>query len=283
MSSSSLLRPCTSWDTLNNVKYGPGTNQVLDAYLPKGNGITAAPCFLIVHGGGWEGGSEDFDPYTAFLLSSMVRRGFPVASVRYRLSGEASWPAQIQDVLAAVRELRYRGASWRIWPDKIGIWGFSAGGQLAALAGVAGSDPAFQPTTRPSVSSEVACVVADYPPTDFLSWVTTFGFESLQQPNSIVSRLFGYPVLGQPTVPNAASPTRRVTSAAKPLWLRHGTADTTVPVDQSRRLRDAYTAAGVADRCTLTEKAGAQHVDMAFYTSSELTAVGNFFDGHLRP
>ncbi len=278
---SSLLKPCTSWDTVSNFHYAPGTNQVLDAYLPKGNGTTTNPLIVVVHGGAWDSGTEDFDWYTALLLSGVVRRGFAVASVRYRLSGEAIWPAQIQDVLAAVRELRAKASTWRIWPDKIGLWGMSAGAQLTALAGVAGTDPAFQPTTRPGVSNEVAAAVSDFPPTDFRSFVTTPGFTSLQQPSSYVSRLFGAPVLTIPAKADAASPALRVTPAAPPLWLRHGTADTTVPISQSRELRDAYLAAGAP--VTLTEKSGAQHADAAFYTTAEVGVVGDWFDAHLRP
>lgn len=279
----SLLRPCTSWETRSNHRYGSLTDQWLDAYVPKGNGTTTNPLIVTVHGGGWEGGTEDFNWFESNMVAGMVRRGFAVASVRYRLSGTARHPAQIQDVLAAIRELRYRAPAWRIWPTKIGVWGFSAGAQLATLAATAGTDPAFQPPTRPGVSNEVACVVADYPPTNFRTWVTTPGFEHLQSSGSFVSRLFGAPVLSIPAKADAASPALRVTPAAPPLWLRHGTADTTVPISQSRELRDAYTAAGVGGRCALTEKTGAGHADLGMYGSTDLAGIAGFFDRHLQP
>lgn len=279
----SLLRSCTSWETRSNFRYGSLADQWFDAYIPKGNGTNTNPLIVTLHGGGWDSGTEDYNWFESNMVAGVVRRGFAVASVRYRLSGTAKWPAQIKDVLAAVRELRYRGTSWRIWPDKIGVWGFSAGAHLAALAGVAGDDPAFQPTTRVGVSNAVACVAADYPPTDFRAWVQTPGFTHLQSSSSFVSRLFGYPVLSKPAVPDAASPALRVTAQAAPLYLRHGTADTTVPVGQSERLRDAYTAAGVGQRCTYLPKPGAKHADLAFYTSAEISALCGWFDQHLQP
>jgi acetyl esterase/lipase len=283
----SLLKPCTTWETKSDQHYDSGANQVLDVYIPQGNGTTTNPLIVTVHGGGWESGTENFDNTTGVLASTFVRRGFAVASVRYRLSGEAPWPAQIRDVLAAIRELRARGTSWRLWPDKIGLWGFSAGAHLTLQAAVAADDPAYISSTRPGVSSRAQAVLADYPPTDLIKWVTTPGFEPLQAANSIVGRLFGGQApLSIPDTVNRASPAwtgRPIPSDAPPIWLRHGDKDELVPYSQSCVMYDACADAGLGDRIKYTLKAGAKHADPAFYSDLVvLKSIGDWFDSYLR-
>lgn len=279
----SLLRPCSNWETKANQHYAAGANQVMDAYIPLGNGTTTNPCFLVVHGGGFSEGTEDFDQNTAGLVAAFVRRGFAVASVRYRLSGEAPWPAQIQDVLAAIRELRARGSSWRIWPDKIGCWGFSAGAHLVMMAAVANTDPAFITSTRPGVSSRPGAVVADYGPTDLLKGLATPGYEYL---TPLVTKLFGNRnPFSIPDEVNQASPAwtgRPIPPDAPPLWLRHGDKDVLIPVSQSCGMYDAYTDAGAGAGLKYTLKPGAKHGDPAFYDAPSLLAVAAWFDGYLR-
>ncbi len=284
----SLLRPCLGWDTFQNVHYDSRPNNVMDVNSPKGNGTTADPCIMVLHGGGWETGTEDFDQFTAWLAAGLVVRGFAIVSVRYRLSGESPWPAQIRDVLAAIREVRAKAATWRIWPGKIGVWGFSAGAHLAMMAAVASTDPAYISSTRPGVSSRPGAVLADYGPTDLLTGIRTPGFESLDSPTSYLGRLFGGRLPSSiPDELNRASPAwvaRPIPADMPPLWLRHGGADTTVPCSQAALMRDACAAAGMGpDRLKYTLKPGATHADPAFYDSASMRAVGDWFDSYLRP
>jgi acetyl esterase/lipase len=108
--------------------------QTLDLYRPAGEG--PHPLVIYVHGGGWVGGTArnagTFENFPG-VLADLASRGYVVASVNYRLAGEARFPGAIQDVKAAVRYLRANAASLGVDPDKVLIWGSSAGGQLAGL------------------------------------------------------------------------------------------------------------------------------------------------------
>src|SRR4051812_36738036 len=124
----------------------------LDLYLPPASFPGPRPTVMFIHGGGWTGGgprlSGAFDNWPT-VLASMAARGYVVAAVSYRFSGEAPSPAAIQDVKAAVRWLRANARKYRVDKARMMTWGGSAGGQLAALAatscGVAALEPAAAP------------------------------------------------------------------------------------------------------------------------------------------
>lgn len=279
----SLLKPCTSWDIVDNWAVDDeSSNQVYDLYVPKNNGTVTNPLIVWVHGGAWIGGDETPAGMPPGV-DALIRRGFALASVRYRLSTEARWPAQLIDTLAVIRDLRARAAPWRLYAPKIGIWGSSAGGHLAAMAAVASTDPEFNQGNWDNTSSAVEVGCCDFPPTDFASWVATPGCETLDDPGQFINTLFGGTVADNLAEANAASPALRVTASSAPLLIRHGTADTLVPVQQSRKLRDAYNAAGVA--VALTEFSGAGHgtPSSTFYSAAAVKGVGDMFDAWLRP
>ena len=124
----------------------------LDLYLPPGT--ATHPLVVYVHGGGWVGGNTRHSgALTDFprALARLAAEGFTVASVEYRLSSEAPFPAQLQDLRAALRYLRANAAKYRIEPDKVALWGGSAGGQLSALAALScgehGLDPVMKDVT----------------------------------------------------------------------------------------------------------------------------------------
>lgn len=281
----SLLKPCSSWDSVDNWVYGDNSpNQVYDLKVPR-NSYSSCPLIVFVHGGGWAIGTEDPSASVGipFDYSPLVKRGFAFASVRYRLDAEAIWPAQIIDVLAAIRDIRAHAAVWRLYKPKVGIWGFSAGAHLAALAATAAGDSAFNQGNWLNTSPAVTVGLCDSPPTDFATWVATTGFETIDDPGQYVNTLFGGTVAAQLTAANAASPALRATSGAAPLLIRHGTADTQVPVAQARELRDAYQAAGVA--VVLQEFTGAGHgtPTNTFYSAAAIKSAGDMFDTYLRP
>lgn len=289
--STSLLKPCTAWDIVNNWPYGDDSpNQVLDVFVPRDNKGPDGkqwlfnPLITYLHGGGWWTGTEDPD-WFPFDAAALIRRGFALASIRYRLSSEAFWPAQICDVLAAHRELYMRAPWWRIYQPKRATMGASAGAQLAGLVAVASDDPTFRRGNWGHSWSGASIVICDYPPTDFRDWVTTPGYTDLQAPDSFVSDLFGAPVLSIPGIADAASPARRVTSNATQMRIRHGTADTTVPYAQSQKLQAGYVAAGLTSKVTLTPIAGAGHgtPSSAFYSAALMTELGNRIDEVVRP
>jgi acetyl esterase/lipase len=217
----------------------------LDLYLPAGG--APAPAVVFLHGGGWRLGSRRSagpafpDPS---LFEEAARAGIAVASVDYRLSGEALWPAQLHDAKAAVRWLRARAGELGLDPARIAAWGESAGGHLAALLGLTAGDAALEGdvgVTGPS--SAVTAVAAWYPPTDLAGFAADAGTDPLD-PATREAQLLGAPPAAVPDVAARASPVTHVSAAAPPFLLLHGEADRLVPCVQSRRLAEALRAAG---------------------------------------
>ncbi|MCS7032436.1 MAG: alpha/beta hydrolase, partial [Phycisphaerae bacterium] len=144
---------------LEDLSYVPEGHprQKLDLYLPP-KPETPLPVVVWIHGGGWSSGSKDNPP--AVRLTS---QGYAVASINYRLTDSATFPAQIHDAKAAIRWLRAHADHYGLDPARIGVWGASAGGQLALLLGVGADVPELEGTLgeHRDQSSRVACVV-DY-------------------------------------------------------------------------------------------------------------------------
>lgn len=271
------LRACETWTWVDNVPYGNDSpNQLLDLYLPD-NGWNQRPPIVWLHPGGWLVGDESA-PYIFPGAGYLLQRGFVIASVRYRLSSETRWPAQIVDTLAALRFLEATAAQWGVRPGKRVLWGSSSGAHLTAEAAVAGTDPAFQQGWNLGVPAPVTMGICDCPPTDFRSWVQQPGHTDLQAPDSFVSQLFGFPVL-DPTparraLVDAASPALRVTPTSSPLIVRYGTGDKLVPVQQPTKLINAYKAKGVP---VGPISKNADHVDppSAYYSATDIQQLGD--------
>ncbi len=148
-----------------NIEYVPGGDpaQQLDLYLPAQPADKPLPLIVYIHGGGWHGGSKAGSPATGF-----VAHGYAAASVEYRFSQKALFPAQIQDCQAAIRWLRANSRKYNLDPDHIGVWGGSAGGHLVALLGTAGGKKAFPPIGgNEDQSDRVQAVCDEYGPADF--------------------------------------------------------------------------------------------------------------------
>jgi acetyl esterase/lipase len=176
-----------------------------------------------------------------------VPLGYAVASIDYRLSQDALFPAQIQDCKAAVRWLRANAAAYRLDPDRFAAWGYSAGGYLAALLGVCGGVERFDTGDNLRVSCRVRAVVDYYGPTDFLQ-MDAHALPSAaphNPPNSPESQLIGGPIQENKEKVKAANPITYVTPAAPPFLIFHGDADPVVPHQQSRLLAKALERAGV--------------------------------------
>ncbi|WP_164702660.1 alpha/beta hydrolase, partial [Modestobacter sp. KNN46-3] len=176
-------------------------------------------------------------------FEQVAAAGIAVASLDYRLSGEAVWPAQLHDAKAAVRWLRARAAELGVDADRIASWGESAGGHLAELLGLV-TDPALEGeigVTGPS--SAVSAVAAWYAPSDVAAVATDIGNDPAD-PASREAQLIGAPVSAAADLAAQASPITHVSPAAPPVLLLHGRADRFVATAQSQRLHDALTAAG---------------------------------------
>jgi acetyl esterase/lipase len=224
----------------------------LDLYAPIGD---PAPVILFVHGGGWRMGTRKvFVPtlrdWRPSPFHRLVAAGFAVASIDYRLSAEAVFPAQLDDVKAAVRWLRLRAGELGVDATRIVAWGESAGGHLAALLGLA-RDP----------SSAVAGVVDWYGAADLTTLAAQAPPNAIARsdaPDSRESQLIGAPLGEALELARRASPVTYVHPDAPPFHIAHGDADRFVPAAQSRQLAAELRGAGVP--VEFEEVPGADHL-----------------------
>ncbi len=250
---------------------GGHERQKLDLYLPeKAEG--PLPVIVWIHGGGWQGGNKDNGgPALPF-----VKRGYAVASINYRLSQHATYPAQIEDCKAAVRWLRANAKKYNLDPDHIGVWGASAGGHLVALLGTtAGVKELEGDGGNAEQSSKVQAVVDWFGPADLTRTGPNAGL-----PDSPVAKLLGGPVKENMEKAAKASPVKYVTKDAAPFLIQHGDKDPTVPYHQSELLEEALKKAGV--EVTLTRVEGAGHGGPQFNSPEMRKQVEEFFDRHLK-
>jgi acetyl esterase/lipase len=246
---------------------GGTMNLLTDIYLPAG-ATGPTPLLLWIHGGGWQSGTQNESPGAAMQL---LFSGVAVATVGYRLSGQAIFPAQIHDVKGVVRYLRANAALYNLDPNRIACWGSSAGAHLAALLATSGGvlDLEGNSGGNLSESSRVMAAVDYFGPTDLLQMnldVTTPPGSTINHdaPTSPESRLIGFDGPGEgigvlranianpaPPFPALAAlvaltnPITHLTSDDPPLFVSHGQQDTTVPFAQSLRLRDGALAIGL--------------------------------------
>jgi acetyl esterase/lipase len=220
----------------------------LDLYRP-GGALQSRPLVVYIHGGGWQSGhtrhSGAFENWPG-VLAALASKGYVVASVEYRLSGEARFPAAIDDVRAAIRWLRSRASEFGIDRKRAIVWGGSAGGQLAALT-------AMQCVQR-TEDSESDCVQG------LIAWYGIFDFGSLGVPgsDSVPARYLGCALdRCDAAAVAAASPSAFVDATDPPVLLIHGVNDRTVPIQQSRDFLARLKAKGVS--ASLLEIPGVDH------------------------
>ena len=256
---------------------GGTERQRLDVFFPE---KSDKPVALIVwiHGGAWSAGSKDRCP-----ALRLAEDGYAVASVTYRFSQHAVFPAQIEDCRAAIRWLRAHAAELNVDPARIGVWGSSAGGHLVALLGVAGDRTEWDKGDNLDQSARVQAVVDWFGPTDLLTMGAQSSSDSRirhDDADSPESRLIGGAIQEEKEKARAASPVTYATKDDAPMLLMHGDRDPLVPHAQSIELRDALTKAG-AD-ATLKILPGSGHGDGDFGKREAFEAVREFFGTHLR-
>jgi len=250
---------------------------VLDLYLPaEGDNL---PLIIWIHGGGWQNGSKDRPTGLQFL-----RDGYAIASINYRLSGHAVFPAQIEDCKAAVRWLRANARKYRIDPNRFGVWGASAGGHLVAMLGTTGGVKEFDVGENLQVSSRVQAVCDFYGPTDFLQMDAhrVPGAKlAHDSPGSPEAKLVGGPIQENKEKVARANPITYVGKDAPPFLIVHGDADPLVPHHQSELLRDALERAGVP--VSLYTVKGGGHGQGFQQDTNLMPAVRAFFAKTLKP
>ena len=227
---------------------------LFDLHLPA-RGVATGAAIVYLHGGGWAVGSRRrfgraFTAWSPTPFELLTRAGFAVASVDYRLSGEARFPAQLHDVKAAIRWVRGNAASLGVDPARVVVWGESAGGHLAVLAGLTAgrADLEGDLGMHLDMSSAVCGVVDWYGPMNLLSLGSQHRAAGTDKrpddPASWESSMVGAPLRSDPDRTRAASPITYVHAGAPPIQIHHGTDDTMVPFAQSLEFVDALSAAG---------------------------------------
>jgi acetyl esterase/lipase len=211
------------------VEFGKGGSKplLLDLYKPK-QMQKPAPGLIFVHGGSWSGGNRKI---YGFYCQHFAEKGYVAATIDYRLSGEAPFPAAIQDVKCAIRWMRANAAKLGVDPNKIGLVGGSAGGHLVLLASYANTDdPELEGTGgNPGVSSRVQSVVDLYGP------VTLWAGKSGRR-TSVLKFMGGKSTEEAPDLYAKASPFNHLTKDAPPTLILHGTVDELVSIAQSDKL-----------------------------------------------
>ncbi len=273
-----------------DTQYGQakGAPLLLDVLAPP-RSSAVRPAVIWLHGFGWFAGTRR-DHLEVSNCVFLAAHGFFTVSIEYRLSGDAPFPAQIHDVKAAIRWLRAHAATYGIDPAHIGIWGASAGGHLAALAGVTGDQPEWEGESGSAgYSSRVQAVAIASAPSDFLQLGGAMAAGN-EDPAHPVTQLFGGAVAERADLMRRASPLHQIRADAAPFFIAHGTLDETVPFTQGQRFYEALRAAGVAAEFVPLE--GRYHNWMEQAESpipgrEETWKLGPlalpFFDKHLRP
>lgn len=228
-------------DLIADVEFAQpdGVSLLLDLHMPRG--VEKPPLLMFIHGGGWQNGDRK-----RCRLSWVAEHGFAVASIEYRLSHEALFPAQIEDCKGALRWLRARAEDYGYSAERVVVAGTSAGGHLAALMGTSGSVKGLEGTTGGNLdqSSTVQGIIDYYGPSDFVARAQTHP-EKCEHPNGGVYKLLGGKVSENLEAARRASPVTYISEDDPPLLILQGAKDKTVKPDQSEILRDRYRAMGL--------------------------------------
>jgi acetyl esterase/lipase len=268
-----------------DISYIPNGDEAqrLDLYLPEKASEKPLPLVVHIHGGGWKGGSK-----FPCSLAPMVNRGYVVASLEYRFSQKALFPAQIQDCQAAIRWLRANAKTYNIDTEHVGVVGGSAGGHLSALVATAGGKDTFPKIGgNDDQSDRVQCVIDIFGPTNFATVIeqaendknvrNIFKFNT---PSDPYSSLIGVGLNEDKATTDAVSPVTYVSEDNPPTLILHGTHDTLVPYAQSEELAAALEAKGVP--VWLQTLPGSGHGGGGFGKPQIVLLMQNFFDKYLK-
>lgn len=263
-----------------NIAYGElSPNQKLDLYLPA----SAAPHPLIVylHGGGFKAGDKRAGNARP-IISAALGNGYAVASINYRLSKEAKFPAAVEDVFAALEFLKAEAEQYDLSRDLVAIWGDSAGGNLASMAAT---------REAPDGKKAVKAAINWFGPIQFDlmdDQFSTLGLDPMLGPTSApaspeseyLGRIVGSPEAADLVI--RASPQTYVTPDDVPMLIQHGTADRNVPVLQSENFARALAAAIGADKVEFDSLPGAGHGGEAFLSEDNFARIFTFLNKHLK-
>lgn len=263
-----------------DVAYGTQSSaQKMNIYLPSGAG--PFPVIIAIHGGAFSSGSKDAIQITPMLKG--VNRGYAVVSINYRLSGEEKFPAAIDDVQKAIIFTKENAQKYKLDANKIALWGSSAGGNLAALAGTKGEK---------SKNTNVQAVVDWFGPIDFSTINQEFQDLNITSAAGVIKNVSVGPestYLGvtigtsdAQEIVKQANPQTYISNDDPPFFIQHGTMDTNIPVTQSENFANALRKV-IGDNNVIFEKLeGAGHGGTEFITVENLDKVFSFLDKYLK-
>ena len=254
-----------------------GVAQKMNVFYPKQLSDKPMPITVYIHGGGWTSGDKGTGA-GATDIQALLARGYIVASLDYRLAPQYKWPSQIADVKCAIRHLRANAATYKLDPNKIGVWGGSAGGHLVAMLGTTDKSAGFDVGECADQSSRVQAVVDLFGPANLPAMLTGRAMIVGQTVFGATSR--DDPILAK------ASPITYVTPDDPPFLILQGDKDTTVPLEQSQILYDKLQAGGVTATLVIVKNAGHSFTPVGGAISpsrAELTKmIADFFDQYLK-
>ncbi|MCO8124490.1 alpha/beta hydrolase [Stieleria sp. TO1_6] len=249
-----------------------GQKLKLDLYLPTEH--KRPPLVVWIHGGGWRAGSKN-----KASIKAIVPQGYALASISYRFTDKAIFPAQIFDCKAAIRWLRANADRYGYSADWIAVAGSSAGGHLALLAGVSGDVGSLEGTVGGNLdqSSRVQAIIDYFGPSDFV-------LRGKTQPSRAYTDVSGsFALLGGQSgskldskIERDASPSHYVSADDPPLLIFHGQQDQVVLMDQSERIKQCYDDAGLPSQLVVLEAAG--HGGGVFFRGQPLKSLIEFLD-----
>jgi acetyl esterase/lipase len=272
-----------------DVSYAPISGaEKMDIFIPD-DGKKMHPVIINVHGGAFFG-CDKMDNQLVPALYGMDK-GYAVANINYRLSPEAAWPAQINDVKAAIKFVRANATKYQFDPDKIVLMGGSAGGNLVALAGVSGDvkeleDPKLG---NADVSTKVQAVIAWYTPINFLTMDTQWKLigidgqkhDPLESFESFMMRKEIHSV--DPAIMRTTNPETYITKEAPPFFIQHGYKDAVIPRMQSMEFAEKLSAAIGGDNVEYSLLMQSNHAeDKYFHTINNLERNYAFLARHLQ-
>jgi acetyl esterase/lipase len=260
-----------------NIAYNNDTltKHLLDIYLPA-NAKGKVPLVIFVHGGGWLGNDKYADiGYMRKTVAEVVNSGFALASIDYRFSTQAVFPAQIQDCNRAIAFLVDNAAKYSIDKNRIAVMGFSAGGHLASLIGLSKNNNVanfFMAGTNKSFNFKA--VVDFYGPAELIL------FPGNNDPKSPESILIGATPLSRPDLAKAASPVTYVDKSDPPFLIIHGEKDDMVSNKQSQLLSSWLTVVGVKNELIIVKDA--PHFGVIFDADEVRNKVISFLNEQLK-
>ena len=259
------------FEKLGGIVYSTGEEFRLtcDVYSPELEG--PLPAILVIHGGGWRGGSK---VHWVRHARKIVRYGYVVVAINYRHAPKFKFPAQVHDVKHAIRFMKKNAEEYNIDPDRIGVYGYSAGGHLAAMLGTTDADDGMEGDIVEGFEefdTRVRAIAVGGAPTEF-TW--------LGKHSTALSYWLGAGTLANnPELFEQASPTTYITEDDPPFYFYHGSLDFMVPVAAAKVMHDKLEAAGISS--TFAEYENQGHIRLFSQTGEPVDKIIEFFDSHL--